>query len=690
MGNGGAIVIDLDLMTDAFQTGIRSAERMVSSFSDNVSRQNSKLMSSFKNLGRTIIAAFSLRAITQFTKSCIELGSDLAEIQNVVDVTFGNSASTIDSWAKSVQASFGLSELSAKQYAGTMGAMLKSSGLAGEAVTDMSMRISELAGDMASFYNLSTDEAFQKIRSGISGETEPLKVLGINLSVANLEAFALAKGINKSYKEMSQAEQVLLRYNYLMEQTADAQGDFARTSDSWANQVRILQLRFESLKATLGQGFINILTPLIQKVNVLMGYLQNMADAFLAFTSAIFGSQKTTTSTTGAVSEDMSGIAGDATTAAAALDKMTSSFDELHKVSSGTAGGAGASGLVSGITTETNTETGEDGVMNKFQESIDKFMNSKTVKMFTRMWSTIKSLVLEIANSFKTMWNNGWNEKISKRITEFIQTVIGGVSKIAFKIKQALKEGSGKYAEIDGVYRELTIGEYLADTFFNLVDAVTELATVISEKLLTAIKDIDWAEVLKEWGKLLEDIVTLVRKLSGAIDGGETEGLSGALTIILKYLPHIWLMSKAFSAIGTIVNTIAGLSAWSSISGAIGAIGLSFGSAAILAGAFAVGIYAVIKIVENLIGFFKTLDQLLELVINKMLHAIGYGTELKESMSGDWHSGGSRSRNTGGSKSRVPALANGGYVGPNTPRLVQIGDNKRYGEVVANTKQLND
>ena len=99
------------------------------------------------------------------------------------------------------------------------------------------------------------------------GETEPLKQLGINMSVANLEAFALSQGIEKTYNSMTQAEQATLRYNYLMSVTKDAQGDFAKTSDSFANQQRILELNFETLSATLGEMILPTLNNLLKSVN---------------------------------------------------------------------------------------------------------------------------------------------------------------------------------------------------------------------------------------------------------------------------------------------------------------------------------------------------------------------------------------------------------------------------------------
>ena len=172
----------------------------------------------------------SVKAIVGFGKSCIDLGSDLTEVQNVVDVTFGTMNKQVDKFAKGAIKQFGLSETAAKRYTSTMGSMLKSMGLTTEQAYDMSTTMTGLTGDMASFYNLDAETAFEKIRSGISGETEPLKQLGINMSVANLEAYALAQGITTSYNSMTQAEQAMLRYNYLLDATADAQGDFARTS----------------------------------------------------------------------------------------------------------------------------------------------------------------------------------------------------------------------------------------------------------------------------------------------------------------------------------------------------------------------------------------------------------------------------------------------------------------------------
>lgn len=216
--------------------------------------------------------------IGKLVSDAIEYASDLQEVQNVVDVTFGKK-SAINEWAQQTLDAVGLNELSAKKYAGTMGAMLKSSGITGAAVESMSATLTELAGDMASFYNLSGEEAFTKIRSGISGEIEPLKQLGINMSVANMEAYALSQGIDASYDSMTQAEQIMLRYNYLLSATKDAQGDFNRTQDSYANQLKLVQENWKQLTGELAQHALPILAELLQFLNNIMGSLEEYAPA---------------------------------------------------------------------------------------------------------------------------------------------------------------------------------------------------------------------------------------------------------------------------------------------------------------------------------------------------------------------------------------------------------------------------
>lgn len=257
----------LDEFTRAVDQAGKKWDQSVNGSADNMQKSFTKAfdIERLKNFGLEIG-----KALMQFGKEAVDAASDLREVQNVVDVTFGENAGQIDAWAKTAITQFGLTETKAKQFASTMGAMMKSSGLAGPEIVDMSEKLAGLAADMSSFYNMDFDTAFQKIRSGISGETEPLKQLGINMSVANLEAFALTQGISKAFDKMTQGEQTLLRYQYLMQATADAQGDFARTSDGYANSLRLLESNVDSIKTRLGSMLIPALEQATGWVNTFL------------------------------------------------------------------------------------------------------------------------------------------------------------------------------------------------------------------------------------------------------------------------------------------------------------------------------------------------------------------------------------------------------------------------------------
>lgn len=309
LGYDGSVRIKADLNHNAFDKGISSMTASVNKFG-----------STLKKMAGFVTAAFGIAAIVQFGKESVKLASDIEEVQNVIDVTFGKGAAQIEEFAQSAAAAFGLSELSAKQYTGTMGAMLKSSGLLTKDAQEMSVALTGLAGDIASFYNLDANTAFEKIRSGISGETEPLRQLGINMSVANLEAYALTQGITKSYNAMSQAEQVMLRYNYLLNVTTDAQGDFARTSGSFANQVRILQLNFDQLRISLGNGLIPIAQAVLPSINAVIAGLTKLAQVFAKVTALLFG-KSTQVKETG-------GVASSAASASTATDQLADSLGD--------------------------------------------------------------------------------------------------------------------------------------------------------------------------------------------------------------------------------------------------------------------------------------------------------------------------------------------------------------------------
>ena len=276
------------------------------------------------------------------SKQAIQVASDLEEVQNVVDVSFGDMADEVEKFANSAIQNFGMSALTAKRMASTFMSMANGMGLAAKDGKNMSLQLTALAGDMASFYNVEQDIAQTALNSIFTGETESLKKFGIVLTEANLNAFALSRGITKSYNAMSQAEKVALRYQYVLKATANAQGDFVRTSSSWANQVRILKEQWSQLIGILGKGLIAALTPIVKALNKLLSYLIAIGNAI----ASLFGGKKITgvskgldsaAGSAGNLDDNLGGAGGkldEDNKKAEKLAKTLASFDELDILTS--------------------------------------------------------------------------------------------------------------------------------------------------------------------------------------------------------------------------------------------------------------------------------------------------------------------------------------------------------------------
>ena len=230
--------------TQQFQRRVKQAENQVN-------RMKSGISGAFGGVALKIGGALAGLGIATFAKDSLMLASNLKEVQNVVDTTFGKMSKNVNSFAIKAAKQFGMSELQAKQFSGTLGAMMKSSGISGNQLTKMSTNLAGLAGDFASFYNLEPAEAFEKIKAAMVGSTEPMLSLGINMSVASMSAYALSKGIKKSWEKMSEAEKQTLRYNYLLEKSKDAQGDYAKTHTGFANGLRTVQIRIKDVGAKI-------------------------------------------------------------------------------------------------------------------------------------------------------------------------------------------------------------------------------------------------------------------------------------------------------------------------------------------------------------------------------------------------------------------------------------------------------
>ncbi len=361
----------------------------------------SNLSSGLKTFGKLTGLAIGAKALVDFGKAAIEVASDITEVQNVVDVTFGSMAKDVNEFASSSIKEFGLSTLAAKEYSSSMGAMLKSSGIAGEAVRDMSIDLAKLSADMASFYNLENDEAFRKIMSGMSGMTQPLKELGINMNIANLEYFAMQQGIQKSWQEMNQAEQTMLRYNYLLNVTKDSQGDFARNANTWANQVKILKMQWEEFMSLIGKALVEILLPVVKFLNKVLELLIKIARSIGSIYTMITGKEVTVETNTNIAdtafdaAEGENKLADGIGKAAKAAKKALAPFDELNILQDSLgAAGNGSGGLPGtigdgGLNTIMSTNKVDDG----WKIKIDDEEPKKFFIWFTDKWNGLKQML---------------------------------------------------------------------------------------------------------------------------------------------------------------------------------------------------------------------------------------------------------------------------------------------------------
>lgn len=285
------------------------------------------IMGKIKKLGAAVGLAFGAKELISFGRQAIDAASDLTEAQNVVDTAFGSMAYKMEQFAATALETYGISELTAKTMGSTYMAMAKGMGVAESAASDMAVTLTGRLSDVMSFYNKTQSEVDTIGRAIITGETEPLKAIGVVMTQTNLEAYAMAKGLSKAYTEMSAQEQLLVRYKYFLEQTAMAQGDFAKTSDAWANQTRLLAERTNQLMTNIGNVLINTLTPALQFANEAVSFIDQL----------LFGSRSAEESSAAQsaaeTADEVTAVGTAAEKSQKKLNGLISGFDELHIIS---------------------------------------------------------------------------------------------------------------------------------------------------------------------------------------------------------------------------------------------------------------------------------------------------------------------------------------------------------------------
>lgn len=276
--------LDLATLSVLITADASPAEKVFKDVGETSSQQAQRIKNDWKetgealtSLGKTLSLSISA-PLTAAGVASVKLASDLTETLGKTEVVFGNLSDTVIAWSETSVESMGLAQETALNMASTYGDLGTAMGLSVDEAANMSMSLVKLGADMASFKNISIERANVALQAIYTGETESLKAMGIVMTEANLEQFAMAQGCEKTYKSMTQTEKVMLRYKYVMSMTTNAQGDFVRTGDSLANQSRKLGENIKQLGASFGKTLEPSISSAINTINGLVSWISELDD----------------------------------------------------------------------------------------------------------------------------------------------------------------------------------------------------------------------------------------------------------------------------------------------------------------------------------------------------------------------------------------------------------------------------
>lgn len=532
-----------------FNNSIKKLSYSMKGLGDSVKKTASK-MKSFKT---ELLSAFGIvgglyGAISGIRKS-IDISSDLVEVQNVVDTTFKNMSYKVEELAKTSIEQFGLSELSLKQFSSRFQAMGTAMGFPISRMSDMSIELTKLTADMSSFYNVAQEDVARSLQSIFTGETEPLRKYGLDLTQATLQEWALKQGLDADMRAMSQAEKTMIRYQYVIANTTAAQGDFAKTANTWANQIRILRQQFEQLASIIGTAFVNMLKPVVQSLNKAMAKVIEFAQTVINALGKIFG-WKFEINTKG-IAGDFSGIEDgiggitdgieDATEASKKFNKQLQGFDKLNNLTTSDAG-KGLEDLTAGLgdAGDIGDIVPSEGLFDKYESDIDTLYKlgkylGETLKNFLDNipWDAIKKKAREIGEGIADLINgfievDGLGYSIGKSLIEAINT---GFELLNAFVHRLHWESVGHFIAdtLNGFFENIdwelirdtfvtgfkgladAINQFIADFHWdNISNTISNAINIIAETVYTFFSTVNW----DEWGSNLgNQLMESIRKI---------------------------------------------------------------------------------------------------------------------------------------------------------------------------------
>lgn len=484
-------------------------------------------------------------------KNAIDISSALTEVQNVVDVTFGDMSKKVNEFAQDSIRQFGMSELTLKQTASRFQAMGTAMGIdsslikkaneflnkqtdgyigLSDSMADVSLNLTKLTADMASLYNIDQDVVSQDLAAIFTGQTRPLRDYGLDLTQATLKEWAMKQGLDSDIASMSQAEKTMLRYQYVLANTQTAQGDFARTADSWANQIRILKQSFEQLGSVIGGALINAFKPFVKALNsvllVVISFVTKVTNAL----GAIFG-WKYEDSGAGLAdnfsdaAESADDVADSTGQAAKNIDKMNKGvrqFDELKlittndgsgKKGSGGSGG-GASGGASGgklVKTDTIFKNYESDIKNLKQ--LGKYISDALSKAMESInWDKIYSKARNFGKGLADFLNGLINPRLFGNVGKTIAGALNTAIYATLSFGQTFDWSNLGKSLAEGINKFFKTFDFKA-----LAEDINTWVQGVYKTIKTMIENIKWSDVWKGVKDFLSNIdIETVEILLGA------------------------------------------------------------------------------------------------------------------------------------------------------------------------------
>ena len=512
--------------SSGFDKAIQSAEKAASSFEKKMESISSKAKSIGDKLSG-IGTALTIGVTTPLAvagKGMVDAASDFDENLNKISVAFGDSADGVKAWADTATQSFGLSMNQALEATSLFGDMATSMGISQSEAASMSTSLAGLAGDMASFKNIGIDEAMTALNGVFTGETESLKQLGIVMTEVNLQEFA--DGLGLVYDDMTQAEKVQLRYNYVMAMSKNAIGDYARTSDGTANSIRTFQASVENLAITLGQNLLPIVTPIIQKAT-------EMVNAFAAADPEL---QQLVLK--------IAGIAAVAGPALLVIGKMVSVFGSV----------SGAIGLLSGkIAALGGMKAALSGVFTAITGPVGIAVGAimALVAAFAYLMTTDEGFRNSVMQTISTIGQS--LVPVIQALMPVIQNIATVLATTIASVLQALAPVLAQIVTMIGQIIE-TVAPLIAQLVSQLAPILTTIISTVSDIVSAVLPPvIDIINAIM--GAIQELLPPIMSVLSTVID--VVSSIIDAITPIISFIAGV--ISDVMSIISPIISFIAGV-----------------------------------------------------------------------------------------------------------------------------------